>query len=286
MRMHNPMELNFSVNGAQFAAQAWGDPKGYPVLALHGWLDNSASFFELAPRLPGVYFVALDLAGHGKSDHRLGSAAYNIWEDIAEIFSIADQLGWVEFGLLGHSRGAIIAMLAAGTFPERIRHLALIEGIFPEPSSAQDAPKILAQSIKDIQSQSGRANTFYPSLESAINARERGKFPLSYTAAKALTERGVIFTAEGFSWRTDRRLLATSAVRLLPEQTDAFIRQVMCPVMLMLADDGITKLYPTFLNALSRYPHIQKHMLGGGHHLHMESAAANVAELLVAFFVV
>ncbi|MGH8027673.1 MAG: alpha/beta fold hydrolase, partial [Pseudoxanthomonas sp.] len=35
------------------------------VLALHGWLDNAASFLPLAAYLPGVDLVMLDLPGHG-----------------------------------------------------------------------------------------------------------------------------------------------------------------------------------------------------------------------------
>src|SRR5690606_39616279 len=106
-----PTELSFHVDGLQIAAVEWGEPSGLPVLALHGWLDNCASFDALAPLLQGAHVIALDMAGHGQSAHRPGTSPYNIWDDVAEIFAIADQLGWSRFGLLGHSRGAIIAML-------------------------------------------------------------------------------------------------------------------------------------------------------------------------------
>ena len=37
---------------------------GQRVLALHGWLDNAASFVPLAAQLPGLELVAIDLPGH------------------------------------------------------------------------------------------------------------------------------------------------------------------------------------------------------------------------------
>ncbi len=81
--MGGARERQFEIDSLRFAAQQWGDESGRPVLALHGWLDNSASFTPLAPQLRGLNIIALDMAGHGQSCHRPGSAPYNIWEDVA-----------------------------------------------------------------------------------------------------------------------------------------------------------------------------------------------------------
>ncbi|GGY71073.1 hydrolase [Cellvibrio zantedeschiae] len=277
-------ELTFNVDGLQFAAQAWGNPEHYPILALHGWLDNSASFFALAPLLNNVYIVALDMAGHGQTSHRLGSFPYNIWEDVAEIFAIADQLGWKEFGLLGHSRGAIIATLCAGTFPERISRLGLIEGLLPEPTRSEDTPVQLARSIQGIKAQSVKALSLYPDVVTAIKARERGMFPLSYAAAKALTERGLKKVEKGYHWSTDQRLLAPSAVKLLPEQMAAFVARATCPIALVLADEGMPKLFPKYSESVDAYPQVFVTRLPGGHHLHMEKEVTKVAAVLNSFF--
>ncbi len=277
-------QLVFEVGGLQFAAQAWGDPTHYPVLALHGWLDNSASFFALAPQLKNVYLVAIDMAGHGQTSHRPGAFPYHIWEDVNEILAIADQMGWSKFGLLGHSRGAIIAALVAGAFPQRITHLGLIEGIFPEPTRAEDAPKLLAASIIAVNNQTEKLPSYYPDVATAIAARERGMFPLSYDAAKALTERGLKQTEKGFYWSTDRRLLAPSAVKYLPEQLSAFVERISCPICLILAEDGLPKLYPHIFTVVEPITKIALHLLPGGHHLHMETQVDLVAPLLSRFF--
>lgn len=284
MNNRQPQQLHFTIDGLQVAAQAWGNPEHFPILALHGWLDNSASFFALAPLLNNTYIVAIDMAGHGQTSHRLGAFPYNIWEDVAEIFAVADQLGWKEFALLGHSRGAIIAALAAGTFPERITHLGLIEGLQPEPTRGEDTPKQLALSIKSIATQVAKKMSIYPDLATAIKARERGMFPLSFEAAKALTERGTKKIAGGYHWSTDQRLLAPSAVKLLPEQVTAFIERISCPITLILASEGLPKLFPAFEVALAKYPKINVRRLAGSHHLHMEQEVTTVATILNDFF--
>jgi pimeloyl-ACP methyl ester carboxylesterase len=284
MNNMQPQQLHFTIDGLHVAAQAWGNPEHFPILALHGWLDNSASFFALAPLLNNSYIVAIDLAGHGQTSHRLGVFPYNIWEDVAEIFAVADQLGWQQFALLGHSRGAIIATLAAGTFPERITHVGLIEGLQPEPTRGEDTPKQLALSIKSIAAKTAKKMSIYPDLATAIKARERGMFPLSFEAAKELTERGVKKVADGYHWSTDQRLLAPSAVKLLPEQIAAFIERISCPITLILASEGLPKLFPGFESTLAKYPKINTHKLIGSHHLHMEQEVASVAAILNLFF--
>ena len=280
----SPTQLQFQVNGLQFSAQAWGDPNALPVLALHGWLDNSASFSSLAAYLENIYLVALDLAGHGQTSHRPQARAYNIWEDVPDIFAVAEQLGWARFALLGHSRGAIIATLAAGTFPEKISHLALIEGLLPEPVSAEDAPRQLALSIQGSNAQLIKKRTVYPNVELAIKAREHGLFPLSQQAASLLTERGLKKIENGYCWSTDQALLVPSSVKLLPQQMSAFIAQISAPIRLILAEEGMPKIYPRYQAIVTKYPNIDVHTLPGGHHLHMEAEAASVAEQLNVFF--
>lgn len=251
-----PQELSFEIDGIHIAAQEWGDANGLPILALHGWLDNSASFYALAPRLRGFRVIALDLVGHGRSGHRPGVSPYNIWEDVSEIFAIADHLGWQKFALLGHSRGAIISMLAAGTFPERISHLGLIEGLLPEPTSVEETPLQLANSIKATHALRDKPLTIYPDLENAIEAREHGLFPLSRAAAAALTGRGVKLVPDGYIWSSDRRLLAPSAIKLMRGQIDAFIARIQAPIKLILAQDGIPRRFANYQREVAVFPKV------------------------------
>ncbi|BFM20380.1 alpha/beta fold hydrolase [Gilvimarinus japonicus] len=279
-----PKLRQFDIAGLQYKAQQWGSEAGHPVLALHGWLDNSASFSRLAPQLANLNLVALDMAGHGQSDHRPGSAPYNIWDDVADVLAIADALGWQRFSLLSHSRGAIISALLAGAFPERVDKMVLVEGLFPEPVSSENAPKQLADSIRKNRELGDKPLRVFADLNAAVKARTQGMFPLSEGAARALTERGTVPVEGGFSWSTDQRLLAPSSFKLTRGQIHAFISAITSPARVLLADGGMPKLYPGFTEAAQQYPQLEVITLEGGHHLHMEDQAEKVASYINDFF--
>lgn len=274
-----PQQLTFTVLGKTFAAQAWGRPSNPAVLALHGWLDNSASFFRLAPLLRDHYVVALDMAGHGLSDHRSNREPYNIWQDVGEVFGVADALGWDRFMLLGHSRGATISALCAATFPQRIKRLALLDGCLPEPLAGAEAPGQLAKSI--IDSQNVKPHTLYQNRDAMVRARMMGMWALSREAATALIDRGVVEVEGGYYWRADPLLSAASAVRLDAEQTQAFVDGIHAPVELLLADQG---LLTRFRNRVPDSANWTIHTLPGSHHFHMEDQAEAIAGILNPFF--
>ena len=142
-------ERTFELNGLTLTAKEWGRSGSIPVIALHGWLDNAASFDRILPFMENLHVIALDLAGHGRSSHRSADSSYDTWIDIGEVMSVADQMGWDRFALLGHSRGAIISGLIAGTFPERITHAVLIDGYVPMPQSPDNAAKQVMKAIRE-----------------------------------------------------------------------------------------------------------------------------------------
>ena len=106
-------ELRFKLpDGVTVAAKAWGpEDADERIIAVHGFLDNAATFDRLVPLLLSqsvrnhnlsMRIVAIDLSGHGKSSHRLVQYSYdNSW--IIEVITVADALGWDRFGLIGHS---------------------------------------------------------------------------------------------------------------------------------------------------------------------------------------
>ena len=86
-------------------AKRYGHPSGIPTLAIHGWLDNAGSFDFLAPLLIDHYVVALDLPGHGLSDHLPEGMQYHLTEAVGFIYQVIQYLGWSDAVIIGHSLG-------------------------------------------------------------------------------------------------------------------------------------------------------------------------------------
>jgi len=277
------IDINFEVGGLTLAAQEWGMPGDFPVMALHGWLDNSGSFDRLAPLLKNIHLIALDCAGHGLSSHRAAGSPYHIWQDVGEVFDIADQLGWQQFGLMGHSRGAIVSTLAAGTFPERITHLGLIDGFRPGTTPAQEAPQQLAKSIVETK-RNRRGFALYPDEERAVTVRQHSEIAMSAEAARMLVARGLMQVDGGYTWRSDPMLKVASGFRLTDEQSEAFVDRITARMQLIIAEDGIPRLKEGLERAATRYPHIDVKRLPGQHHLHMEEQASDIASYFNDFF--
>jgi pimeloyl-ACP methyl ester carboxylesterase len=278
-----PNQREFVLPGLTLAAQVWGRSGGVPLLALHGWLDNASTFDLLAPLLPDCEIVALDLAGHGRSGFRSPDAAYNIWEDVGDLLEVAEQLGWPRFNLLGHSRGAAIAMLFAAAFPELTDRLVLLEGGVPVVGEAAEAPETLARSFlerRELRAKSGRV---FVDRATAIAERARGFTKLSTEAAEILARRALREVDGGFQWHADQRLKGVPEVRLTREQVRAFVERVKAPALMVLAEEspfGGTDLYQEMIAA---FEEIETIVLPGAHHLHLEGAQAEIAKLVRRF---
>lgn len=275
-----PLLQIFEVGGLTLSAKRWGVEGGHPVLALHGWLDNAASFDFLAPLLPSCDIVCLDCAGHGRSGQRNFLGAYNIWQDVGELFAVADQLGWSTFSLIGHSRGAMISFLAAGTFPERITHLNLLEGGVPRMASANEAPELLAEAIRAVKAATNRPRQYYSNFARAVAVRTKGLFPLAEVDAQVLALHGVEETEQGFAWSYDPKLLAGSEVRFSSEQLLAFRERITASTLVVLAEGGMLLQEHGALELLNAKADWQVARLPGGHHHHMHEQAPAVAELI------
>ena len=277
---NTPIEHIFYYDGLAIAAQEWGDPNGVPVLALHGWLDNCGSFAPLGGLLKGIRLIAIDAPGHGLSSHRSADGTYNIWQDVAVVHDIAEQLGWSTFALLGHSRGAMVCALMAGTFPDRISHLALLDTFVPLVIQTEEQPEQLARSILDRKKRWGRQAKVYPSEAALIETRKRGVTPLSDLSAPYILARGGEAVEGGYRWRSDEKLKIDSEIKLTRELVQSFVERIDCPILLLLSDMERTQRFYG-MEAVAKNIRIRE--IKGGHHFHMEEPAPRVAEALVGF---
>lgn len=270
-------ERTFDVNGLTLTAKEWGRSGSIPVIALHGWLDNAASFDRMLPFMENLHVIALDLAGHGRSSHRSMDSSYDIWIDIAEVAVVADQMGWDRFALLGHSRGAIISGLIAGTFPERITHTVLIDGYLPMPQAVNETARQVAKAIRENRRFAATSPTFFDDFERAVYARVRGFVPLEVEAASLLASRGVAESERGYYWANDQRLKAASYVKFSQDNLKSFLTEILSPVLLIQAENSAFSPDRQQSELFDWIPQMQITKMAGSHHLHLEGAAEQVA---------
>ncbi len=73
------------------------------VIALHGWFGDHTAFASMWPYLDRSRFsyAFMDLRGYGASQTMSGE--YTMEEIAADTLQLADELGWQDFALIGHS---------------------------------------------------------------------------------------------------------------------------------------------------------------------------------------
>ena len=282
-----PEELTLETWGLRLAGLAWGPPTGRPLLALHGWLDNANSFYNLAPLLPWARVVALDFPGHGRSEHRGSSAVYHFIDWVPDVVAAADALGWQRFVLLGHSMGAGVAALLAGSCPDMVEALIMVEGLGPYTSPAVDAPSRLATSIAERRRRAAavaRVPGSRRTREEVVALLCRSVAGLSQDGARILAERGLRELPEGgVAWRSDRRLRATSPLRLSEDQVHAFLARIAAPSLLLRATAGMEAPEALYRRRVQAIANLRVEEVGGGHHVHLDNAhavAAAIADFL------
>jgi pimeloyl-ACP methyl ester carboxylesterase len=266
-----PEELEIQTSTLRLSAKCWGNPEGMPVLAFHGWLDNAATFDHLAPYLKEFRLVSLDLPGHGLSEHRSSGSSYHFSDIIVDVLEVLHVLGWQRFSLLGHSMGAGVASYLAGTIPEKISSLILIEGLGSLAQKADKMPEILRESAEQWQQLPNKKLPIYPDVETAVKVRHHVG-GIEESSVRTLVARGLQPVDGGFTWRSDPRLKIKSRHYLTEEQACAFLEQITAPVLLIEAENAKQDQWKELL--LKRIPYIknlQHRKVSGDHHLHLDN---------------
>lgn len=111
-------------NGIRLAYVELGDPKGEPLLLLHGYTDTSRSWSVMAPHLNGYRLIIPDQRGHGAAD--APECCYGPTQFAHDAKLLMDSLGLKRAAVAGHSLGSMVAMAMAADYPERVSAIVLI----------------------------------------------------------------------------------------------------------------------------------------------------------------
>jgi pimeloyl-ACP methyl ester carboxylesterase len=198
-----------------------------PLVVLHGFLEQGAAWDAVA-RATGRRVLLPDLRGHGQSGHVGGGGFYHFWDYVPDVDALVEAVG-APVDLLGHSMGGTVACLYAGTRPDAVRRLVLVEGLGPPDlthEAVERARAVLAER---------RAPPTHRPMRDAAEAAERlvrstGVDPLT---ARRLADRSTVPADGGVRWSWDplhrARTPAPFQVGLFRE----FLREIRCPVLLV-----------------------------------------------------
>ena len=149
--LRRSIRREFDIRGACYSVTEWGDPGAPLFLYLHGWADTGSTFqFVVDALQDDWHVVAPDWRGFGRST--ADGASYWFPDYIADLHELLDLYTPDQPArLVGHSMGANVAALYAGTMPERVAAFVNLEGFGLVDSDPADAPRRYRQWIDAAQ---------------------------------------------------------------------------------------------------------------------------------------
>jgi len=164
-------------DGQHLYWEASGNPKGKPVVFLHGGPGGEVSPRHRRAFDPEKYRIILfDQRGAGKSRPHASDPGYNLavnttWHLVADIERLREHIGVEQWQVFGGSWGSTLALAYAQTHPTRVTELVL-RGIFTLRKSELD------------WFYEGPAGQIFPDVweqfEAQIPVAERGSFIQAY----------------------------------------------------------------------------------------------------------
>uniref|UniRef100_A0A4W6FXZ1 Serine hydrolase like n=1 Tax=Lates calcarifer TaxID=8187 RepID=A0A4W6FXZ1_LATCA len=231
-------ELSVPVPWGEIRGKVWGPDHGRPVLCLHGWADNCGTFNTLIPLLPKeCRYVAVDLAGHGRSSHRPPGVFYSFPAYVADVRRVVDGLQWTKFSIIGHSMGEshTLSLCFSALFPEMVDTLILLDAYGFMPTDLKEISKVMRQGMDEMiqfekkTEENKRVYTYERAVERLLAANPT----LSEQSAHILLERGLVQYMCVSLYDFQKNI-----VRMTVEQSLEMQSMIQASVLVVLADKG------------------------------------------------
>jgi pimeloyl-ACP methyl ester carboxylesterase len=215
----------------------WGNPAAPPLLMLHGGRDHCRNWDWVAEALrEDWHIIAPDLRGHGDSAWSPdGNYAVSVF--VYDLAQLIHQQKLAPLTIMAHSLGAHVALRYAGLYPDHVRKLVAIEGVWPPPGRflqehAEDPAARMRAWIDRTRDLAGRMPRRYASIEDAHRRMQDENKHLSPAQALHLTQHGVNQNEDGtFSWKFDNYVRAFAPHDVSMAELEEIWRAITCPVL-------------------------------------------------------
>ncbi len=207
--------------GIRLHYRTWGNPNLPGLLLVHGGGAHAHWWTFLAPLLMQQYYVvALDLSGHGESDHR---PHYAISTFATDALAVSQNAGFKSAPIfVGHSMGGLVSLAAAATHGELLKGAIIVDS----PVRKQDP-----ESREGQYGRSFRSAKVYPTLEEALkrfrlvpNQPCENSYIIDHIAKTSLKQ-----VENGWTWKFDPNIFVNYTREPLAE----FLPRVTCRIAMM-----------------------------------------------------
>ena len=223
-------EGSVEVGGARVHHLAWGDPGRPGLVFVHGGGAHAHWWSPLAATFADEYRVlAVDLSGHGDSDHR---DAYELEQWTDEVVATAEA-GGIEGApvVIGHSMGGFVTIATAARHADRVGGAIVCDSPVTEPD-----PEIGAYNLQEAF---GQPRTYATIDEALVRFRTVPPqdhyldFVIDHVARHSLKP-----VDGGYQWKFDRRIFAqfSSGMRSIALP---YLPAVRCRLALLRSEHGL-----------------------------------------------
>lgn len=270
------------LRGIDCHVNEWGDPADPLLVALHGWGDCGATFqFVVDAFEERRFVVAPDWRGFGRSAGR--AASYWFPDYLADLDALLEiYTPQAPAVLLGHSMGANVAALYAGSMPERVAAVVNVEGFGLRDSDPASAPDNYRRWIEG--SRRVPPYTAYRSFDE-LAGRIRARNPRTPPARALFAARQWAESADDGTvrLRADPAHKLPNAVLYRRAEAAACWSRITAPVLLVCgAESEVPRTAAAGTDPMSGWP--SETLPAAGHMLHFDQPAP-LAAVIEAFLV-
>lgn len=237
--------------------------KGRAVVLLHGFLENSTMWHDIATHLSKKYrVICIDLLGHGQTGnlgyvHTMAAQAHMVK-------AVLKNLRLRKIVLVGHSMGGYVALAFAKLFPQNVKGICLLNSTFlpDNPAKIKDRNK----TIEIVKKNPGIIiKIAIPSLFTEKN-RVVFKTEMQHILKEALktSKQGIVAALEGMKTREDLSYIIED--------------KTFKTLVLVGKEDTAIQIQP-LKKRLKALPNVQMVLLEGGHMGFIENKEVVLKEL-------